>query len=198
MFTGLVSAMGTVAAAAPRNGGLDLELEAPYSDQQVGESIAVAGCCLTIERLTLRGFAVHVVPTSLVRTRFGQVVAGDRLNLERALRAGDRLGGHWVQGHVDGIGLVRSVSDQGSARLVDIAVPAAVAEITIPLGSITIDGVSMTVNAMTPPDRVQLSVIPQTMRDTTLGALVPGDSVHVEGDLIGKHVRAMAGSRFES
>ncbi len=198
MFTGLVTAIGRVAAVTQREGGLELEFESPWDDLEPGESIAVAGACLTVAGVTPGRFTVHVVPTSLERTRFGAASVGQRYNLERALRAGDRLGGHWVQGHVDGLGTVQAVSSRGSATLIDIAVPDSVYQITIPLGSITIDGVSMTVNAMTPPDGIQLSVIPVTMAHTTLGELVPGSLVHVEGDVVGKHVRAMAGSRFDS
>ncbi len=191
MFTGLVTAVGTVREAKARDGGRDLVIAAPYPDLADGESIAVNGACLTVARHGDGWFAVHVVSTSLARTTLGDRRAGDRVNLERALRVGDRMGGHWVQGHVDGVGRVEAVTRQADTWLIDIAVPDEVADATIPLGSITVDGVSMTVNAMPRPGLVQLSVVPYTLQETTLGGLAPGDRVQLEGDLVGKHVRAM-------
>ena len=113
------------------------------------------------------------------------------MNLERALRASDRLGGHIVQGHVDGLGTVRRVERFEDAVLVDVAVPLEIAELLVPHGSITVDGVSLTVNAIPAPQVVQLSLIEYTLRHTTLGALAVGDVVHVEGDVIGKYVRQL-------
>lgn len=192
MFTGMVTAIGTVVEIAPRGGGLDLQIAAPWDDVVDGESIAVNGACLTVTHHDDGSFAVHVVATSLARTTFGQRRVGDRVNLERALRVGDRFGGHWVQGHVDGVGTVRTVTQRDDARLIDIVVPPEVADVSIPLGSITVDGVSMTVNALPAPRVVQLSVVPFTLQHTTLDGLRAGDRVHLEGDLVGKHVRAMA------
>lgn len=192
MFTGLVTAVGTVSEATPRDGGRDLVVRAPYDDLADGESVAVNGACLTVARRGEGWFAVHVVATSLGRTTFAERRPGDRVNLERALRVGDRMGGHWVQGHVDGVGTVESVSEGADGWLVDIVVPPAVADVSIPLGSVTVDGVSMTVNALPRPGVLQLSLVPFTLQHTTLGALRPGDRVQLEGDLVGKHVRAMA------
>ena len=193
MFTGIVTAVGRVAAAAPADGGLELAIDAPYDDLALGESIAVDGACLTVTALTAGGFRVHVVRTSLDRTRFGELAAGDRVNLERALRAGDRLGGHLVQGHVDGLGVVEAVRDRADARLLDLRVPPAVADVTIPLGSVTVDGVSLTVNALPERDLIQVSLIPFTLQHTTLGSRRPGDRVHLEGDTLGKYVKALTG-----
>ncbi len=117
------------------------------------------------------------------------------MNLERALRLGDRLGGHLVQGHVDGTGRVRSLRPHGDAWLLDLEVPPEVARITITLGSITVDGVSLTVNALPSPGIVQVSLIPFTFQHTTLGQKRPGDGVHLEGDAIGKYVAALLGTR---
>lgn len=192
MFTGLITAVGTVREATPRDGGRTLVLAAPWADLVDGESVAVNGGCLTVERHGADWFGVHVVATTLARTAFGDLAPGDRVNLERALRVGDRMGGHWVQGHVDGVGTVEAVTTGDEARLIDIAVPEAVAEVSTPLGSIAVDGVSMTINAMPRRGVVQLSVVPFTLRHTTLGGLRPGDRVQLEGDLVGKHVRAMA------
>jgi riboflavin synthase len=193
MFTGIVTAIGRVESVFPTEGGLDLGIAAPYPDLELGESIAVDGACLTVVRAEPTGFAVHVVPTSLARTRFSELAVGDGVNLERALRAGDRLGGHIVQGHVDGLGTVEAVQEHADARLLDIRVPPEVANITIPLGSITVDGVSLTVNALRERDLIQVSLIPFTLQHTTLGSRRPGDRVHLEGDTIGKYVKALTG-----
>lgn len=195
MFTGLVTARGRIVAADGGADGLSLRIRAPYRGVRRGESVAVDGACLTVERAGRGWFAVHVVATSLDRTTFGAEAVGRAVNLERALRAGDRLGGHLVQGHVDGIGTVEAVADRGDARLLDIAVPAEVAAVSIPLGSVTVDGVSLTVNAIPAPGTVQVSLIPETLRRTTLGERVPGDRVHLEGDLLGKYVAAMLKGR---
>ena len=190
MFTGLVTAVGRVTKAERGAEGLTLRIGAPYRGVRRGESIAVDGACLTVERVGRGWFEVHVVTTSLERTAFGGWGRGRRVNLERAVRAGDRLGGHIVQGHVDGVGRVLAVADRGDARLIDIAVPAEVGAVSIPLGSVTVDGVSLTVNAVPRPGTLQVSLIPETLRKTTLGERVVGDPVHLEGDLIGKHVAA--------
>jgi riboflavin synthase len=144
------------------------------------------------------GFAMHLVATTIGRTNFGAYAAGRRVNLERALRVGDRLGGHLVQGHVDGVGRIRRIRDQDDARLVDIAVPAAVAESTVSLGSVTVDGVSLTVNALPGKRVIQVSLIPYTLHHTTLGERRTGDRVHLEGDPIGKYVAAWMARHGES
>lgn len=191
MFTGIVTEVGRVREARPDSGGLELAIEAPYPDLEPGESVAVDGACLTVKETGPGWFGVHVVGTSLERTRIGRYAAGRRVNLERALRVGDRLGGHLVQGHVDGTGVVERVADRADARLLDIRVPPEVAGVSIPLGSITVDGVSLTVNAVPGPNLIQVSLIPFTLQQTTLGERVPGDEVHLEGDTIGKYVRAL-------
>jgi riboflavin synthase len=197
MFTGLVTAVGTVQSARAADGGRTLLIRAPWRDLALGESVAVDGACLTVERRGKGAFSVHVIATSLDRTAFGEYRAGRRVNLERALRVGDRLGGHLVQGHVDGVGRIRRIADREDARLVDITVPAAVARASIPLGSITIDGVSLTVNALKGRNTVQVSLIPFTLQHTTLGERRVGDRVHLEGDTIGKFVAASLGRRGE-
>jgi riboflavin synthase len=188
MFTGIITAIGTVRAARTGPDGLDLEIAAPWADVVVGESVAVDGACLTVTTVAPATFTVHVVDTSLDRTRFATIGAGERVNLERALQVGDRLGGHIVQGHVDGVGRVVAVTDRADARIVDVEVPEAVARVSVPLGSIAVDGVSLTVISLLPPRSVRLSLIPFTLQETTLGRLAPGSAVHVEGDVIGKHV----------
>jgi riboflavin synthase len=197
MFTGIVSAVGRVARAvrSPGNGtraaGLTLTIRAPYKGLKLGESIAVNGACLTVERVVKGGFQAHVVETTEGRTLFGEYRAGRRVNLERALRATDRLGGHLVQGHVDGVAVVARAEQQADAWVYDLRVPSAVREVAIPHGAITVDGVSLTVNAVPGPDTVQISLIPFTRGHTTLGTLQVGDRVHVEGDVFGKYVRQL-------
>lgn len=195
MFTGLVTAVGTVQSARAKDGGRVLAIRAPWRGLALGESIAVDGACLTVTGRRRGAFTVHVIATSLERTAFGDYRAGRRVNLERALRAGDRLGGHLVQGHVDGIGQVRRVAQQADALLMDITVPASVADASIPLGSITVDGVSLTVNALRGRRTVQVSLIPFTLQHTTLGDRQIGDRVHLEGDTIGKYVAAWLSRR---
>lgn len=197
MFTGIVTAVGTVRATSREAGGLSLRIGAPFRSLRRGESIAVDGACLTVERMGKGWFTVRVIQTSLERTLFGEYTAGRRVNLERALRAGDPLGGHLVQGHVDGIGRVETAMRRDDAWLLDVSVPAEVARISIPLGSITIDGVSLTVNAVPAPGIIQVALIPVTFEQTTLGSKQPGDRVHVEADVIGKYVEKLVGRRGE-
>jgi riboflavin synthase len=137
---------------------------------------------------------VHVVRTSIDRTRFGDYTGGQRVNLERALRLGDRLGGHLVQGHVDGVGTVEVVAQRDDARLVSVRVPGEIARVSVPLGSIAVDGVSLTVNAKPAADIIQISLIPFTLQHTTLGDRRVGDRVHLEADTIGKYVWALLGN----
>jgi riboflavin synthase len=195
MFTGIVSAVGSVRETKALNGGLEMAIAAPYPDLVPGESLAVDGACLTVERVVPQGFTVHLIATTLERTRFDEYRAGQPVNLERALRAGDRLGGHLVQGHVDGVGEILRVEQRKDARIVDIAAPVDVAQVSVPLGSITVDGVSLTVNAMPGPTIIQISLIPFTLHHTTLADRRPGDRVHLEADTIGKYVRALLEKR---
>lgn len=191
MFTGIVTGIGTVREAVTRAGGFELTIESPYVGLEPGESVAVDGACLTVESSLADAFRVHVVRTTLDRTRFGEYTTGQRVNLERALQAGDRLGGHLVQAHVDGVGRVETVAQRADARLLELRVPDDIARVTVPLGSITVDGVSLTVNAKPARDVIQISLIPFTLQHTTLGDRVTGDRVHIEADAIGKYVAAL-------
>ena len=188
MFTGIVTAVGEVRETRQADGGLELTIACPYPELVPGESIAVDGACLTAARVAPGEFTAHLIRTTLERTAFGEYSIGRRVNLERALRAGDPLGGHLVQGHVDGVGTVERVAQHADARLVDVRVPDAVARVSIPLGSITVDGVSLTVNAIPARGTIQISLIPFTLEHTTLGERRVGDRVHLEGDTIGKYV----------
>ena len=191
MFTGLVDAVGTIDRVTETSVGREFLIRSRYDDLEDGESVAVNGACLTVYDRTDGRVAVAAVVTTLGRTAMGDWTTGKRVNLERALKASDRLGGHIVQGHVDGVGTVRRVRKSGDAVLVDVAVPHEIAELLVPHGSITIDGVSLTVNAIPESSVVQLSLIDYTLRHTTLGDLTTGDAVHVEGDVIGKYVRQL-------
>ena len=194
MFTGIVSAVGRVARATRNGVGLVLSIRAPYKGLRRGESIAVNGACLTVERVVRGGFTAHAVETTLGRTLLGEWTAGRPVNLERAVRAIDRLGGHLVQGHVDGVAVVARVAERGGAVLVDLQVPPEVLAVSIQHGSVTVDGVSLTVNALLDDDVVQVALVPFTRAHTTLGTLRPGDRVHVEGDVLGKYVRQLCRS----
>ena len=191
MFTGLIDDVGTLERVADTPAGRELRVRCRYASLAEGESIAVNGACLTVREHGAGFFACAAVETTLGRTTIGEWREGRRVNLERALRLGDRLGGHLVQGHVDGVGVVREVAQAGDARLVDVELPAAVASLLVPHGSITVDGVSLTVNAMPDPSTIQISLIPFTLEHTTLGDRRPGDRVHLEADAIGKYVSAL-------
>lgn len=193
MFTGIVDAVGRLDAVMLNNGA-ELRIKARYRGLKKGESVAVNGACLTIERVVKGGFTVHAVATTLGRTLIGEWQKGRAVNLERAVRAGDRLGGHFVQGHVDGVGTVERVAESGDALLVDIRVPREVQETTVLHGAVTVDGVSLTVNTLPRAGVVQVSLVPFTREHTTLGQIKAGDRVHVEADVLGKYVRQLCRS----
>jgi riboflavin synthase len=193
MFTGIVEAVGHI-AAVHHNNGAELRITAPFRAVKKGESIAVNGACLTVERVVKGGFTVHAVETTLLRTLIGEWSKGRAVNLERSLRPIDRLGGHFVQGHVDGVGAVVSLGINGDALLADIRMPAEVAETTVLHGSVTVDGVSLTVNAFPSSGVMQVALVPFTRTHTTLGKLRAGDRVHVEADVLGKYVRQLCRS----
>lgn len=193
MFTGLVTAVGRVEAVAESPAGRELRVAAPFEGLELGESIALNGVCLTVREFGAGWFTVAAVVTTLGRTTVADWVAGERVNLERAMRLGDRMGGHLVQGHVDGVGVVRATRQAGDAWLIDLELPAELLPLMVPHGSITVDGVSLTVNELAEPDVVQLSIIEYTMRNTTLGGLRVGSRAHIEADVIGKFVQRLVG-----
>src|SRR6267378_3971354 len=158
MFTGIVTAVGRVDSVALNN-GVELHIKASYKGVKKGESIAVNGACLTVEKVVKGGFTLHAVQTTLGRTLIGEWQKGRSVNLERAVRAADLMGGHIVQGHVDGVATVERVAEADDALLLDIRVPAEVAETTILYGAITVDGVSLTVNALPSAGVVQVSLV---------------------------------------
>ena len=191
MFTGLIEEIGIIQSVSDSSAGREIEIKSSFKDLDEGESIAVNGACLTVNRQGNGAFAVAAVTTTLGRTTIGEWKKGQRVNLERALRADARLGGHIVQGHVDSVGTVAAVQREGDALLVDIDVPNGLAELMVPLGSVAIDGVSLTVNALT-GDRLQVSLIEYTLNHSALGDLEQGARVHIETDIIGKYVRRLA------
>jgi riboflavin synthase len=191
MFTGLIEEVGTIGAIANGPAGRELYIRSEYTGLVDGESIAVNGACLTVREHDDDGFTVGAVETTLERTTIGDWMVGRRVNLERAMVLGARLGGHLVSGHVDAVGTVRSVEQSGDARLVALALPPEVMDLSVLHGSITVDGVSLTINALPPDGTLQVSLIDYTLRHTTLGNLRAGDRVNVEADLIGKYVRKL-------
>ncbi|MBK7861737.1 MAG: riboflavin synthase [Archangiaceae bacterium] len=186
MFTGLVAQIGTV-ERVEQSGMTDVWVASTFDALVLGESIACDGCCLTVVEARGGSFKVQASPETLRRTTLSGWKTGTRLNLERALRVGDRLGGHWVQGHVDAVAQVLAARPEGGSRVMAFELPAALAPFFIEKGSVTIDGISLTVNAV---EATQFSValIPETVARTTLGAKGPGAQVNLEADLVGKYV----------
>jgi riboflavin synthase len=193
VFTGLVDDVGTIDRVTPTAAGREFRVRCRYDDLAEGESIAVNGACLTVRGRGPHWFTAAAVTTTLGRTTMGSWQSGRRVNLERAIRAGDRFGGHMVQGHVDGVARVTGVRTAGDARLVDLAVPPGLTDLMVRHGSIAVDGVSLTINDLPAPEIVQLSLIEYTLRHTALETLGDGDEVHVEADMIGKFVQRMVG-----
>jgi riboflavin synthase len=193
VFTGLIDDVGRITSVTSTDAGREFRIECRYADLTPGESIAVNGACLTVREQGPHWFTAAAVTTTLDRTTMGAWSAGARVNLERALRVGDRLGGHFVQGHVDGVATVETVEQRGDARVIDLALPPGLAELMVPHGSLAVDGVSLTVNDLPASGggALQLSLIDYTLRHTTLGALVAGDRVHVEADMLGKYVQRL-------
>ncbi len=195
MFTGIVKEQGTVAAVGTDGDRLKLTIEASFDDLVLGESIALNGACLTVMELGPGNFSVEAIVTTRERTTLGELGVGARVNLERALAVGERLGGHFVQGHVDGVAEILKVTPRDDAVLIDVKIPDEIAAVTVLHGSIALDGVSMTVNAIPEPGVVQVSVIPFTYEHTTLGSFGVGDRIHVEGDMLGKFVKQLLDTR---
>jgi riboflavin synthase len=188
MFTGLVEATGRVQGIERSGDEARLRVETSFApDLERGESVAIDGVCLTIVRRTGRWFEAIASPETLARTTLGLKTAGDRVNLERALRLGDRLGGHLVQGHVDGVGIVESVRPEGSGSRVGVGFPAALAECIVLKGSIAVDGVSLTV-ASRGPLSFEVALIPETLAITRLGEYAAGTPVNLEVDMMGRYV----------
>lgn len=190
MFSGLVEAVGMIEHTERTAAGLELSIESPFEEIGEGDSVAINGVCLTVREHGRGWFTVAAAVPTLDRTTLGSWHNGLNVNLERALRLTDRLGGHLVQGHVDGVGNVVRVGEGPDALLLDIALPEELLQLFAPLGSVAVDGVSLTVNALS-TGIFQVSIIEFTRRHTTLGSLAEGASVNVEADVIAKYVRQM-------
>ena len=195
MFTGIIEEVGAVS----RRSGAELTImaEAVLDDLALGDSVAVDGACLTIVARADDQFVVQVSPETYARTTLGRLQPGHAVNLERAMQAGGRFGGHFVLGHVDGVGRIEGVQDQGEFALWRFRAPNDVARYLVPKGSVTIDGISLTVVA---PERDQfdVAIIPATLEHTTLGTKRRGDPVNLEADVIGKHIyHYVTGNRAE-
>jgi riboflavin synthase len=194
VFSGLVEAVGRLRSRTPRSGGARLEVECALAGEPLrhGESVAVNGVCLTVAASGAHGFAADLSPETLSRTTLGRVPVGGRVNVERALRVTDRLGGHIVLGHVDATAAVRAVQLLEAFRVLRVALPPALAPEVAEKGSVAVDGVSLTVAAVG-GDWFEVAVIPATLEGTTLKDRRVGDLVNLETDVLAKYVRRALG-----
>jgi riboflavin synthase len=190
VFTGLVQDLGTVTAVDASEAGVRLAVDTRLELAE-GDSISVNGVCLTATAVGDGGFRADVMHETLRRSSLAQLAAGSRVNLELPLRAADRLGGHFVQGHVDGVGSVWEVRDEGFSRVVTIGVPAELMRYVVEKGSIAVDGVSLTISALG-DDWLQVSLIPETLERTILGEADTGQAVNLEVDVLAKYVERLA------
>ena len=192
MFTGIITGMGVVQTIQPLGAGHDMRIviQAPWPDTAsipVGASVACGGCCLTAVEVGPDWFAVDASSETLSKTKLGDWVPGTRMNLERSLRMGDELGGHLVSGHVDGLGHIRSVTSENGSWRVQVEVPHDLARFIAQKGSVSLDGVSLTVNEVEGAT-FGVNIIPHTWTVTTLGQLQPGDPIHIEIDMLARYV----------
>lgn len=187
MFTGLVQTTGTVRQRVARGSGFALSIAAKLGTLELGESICVNGACLTVTECSAEGFAADITAETVACTTLGRLSPGARLNLERSLRVGDRLGGHWVVGHVDGVARVDSISADGEARRVVVRPPGELVRFLAPKGSVTLDGVSLTVNRVD-AGAFEVMLIPHTLTVTNLEKLRPEMELNLEVDLLARYV----------
>ena len=193
MFTGIIEELGEVVDFAVTDEGARLTVRAPgaVSDAGHGDSISVSGVCLTVVDQGPDWFTADVMGVTIAMSTLGTITAGDRVNIERAMQVGDRLGGHIVQGHIDGTSTVASIEDEGSWRVLRFSLTPELAPLVARKGSIAVHGVSLTVSAVG-RDWFEVSLIPETLTATTLGALAVGDFVNIETDILARHVARMA------
>ena len=196
MFTGLVRELGRVVRVEDDSGGMRVELEAPATaaGADISDSTAINGVCLTVVAGDAGRFSFEAVPETMCRTSLGRLGRGSRMNVEPALRAGEPLGGHYVQGHVDSVGRVRSLEPEGDGARLWIEAPREILRYCVAKGSITVDGVSLTVAELA-NDAFAVALVPHTLEVTTLGQLEPGDGVNVEVDVLAKYVERLLAER---
>ncbi len=197
MFTGLIEGVGQVAALEPRGGDVRLRIAAgslPFADVALGESIAVSGVCLTVIEFDAGSFAADASTETLTLTTLGGMIVGQAVNLERAMRPTDRLGGHLVSGHVDGVGRVLSIHDDARAQRWRFAAPASLSKYIATKGSICVDGVSLTVNAVD-SEGFEVALIPHTVSHTAFSSTRVGDPVNLEIDLVARYVERLLSAR---
>jgi riboflavin synthase len=192
VFTGLIREVGTVAAVEGGADGVRLEIDAPLTsrDAALGDSVSIAGVCLTVVAVHGKRLAFDAVPETLDRSSLGGLAPGARVNLEPALRAGEALGGHYVQGHVDGVGTVRSVEPEGDGKRIWLDAEPDLLRYAVEKGSIAVEGTSLTI-ADLDDDGFAVALIPHTLEETTLGALRAGDRVNLEADVLAKYVEKL-------
>ena len=192
MFTGIVRELGVIADAKDAAGGRALVVRAAETAARaaVGDSVAINGCCLTATSLDGGHIAFHAVPETVRRTTLGDIEPGERVNVELALRAGEELGGHYVQGHVDAVGRIQSVEAEGEGLRIFVEAPAHVLRYCVAKGSVTVDGVSLTVAELA-DDAFAVALVPHTLAATTLSELQPGQSVNLEADVLAKYVERL-------
>ncbi len=198
MFTGIIEELGTIKSIerSADSRRMIISVERIMADLKIGDSIAVNGACLTVGDLQSSAFSVYSSPETLSRTNLGKLTIGSKVNLERSLRLQDRLGGHLVLGHIDGIGYIKSRNRKEDSVLFEFTFPRELARYIVPKGSIAVDGISLTVSNLS-PDFFEVSVIPYTLEATTLGFKRVGDEVNLETDIIGKYVERLLGSYEE-
>ena len=192
MFTGIVRERGRVLAAESNGGGVHLRIAAAETAQAApGDSIAVSGCCLTVTAADGEALEFDAVPETIARTTLGGLEPGAEVNLEPALRAGEPLGGHFIQGHVDGRARVQAFEREGEGSRLRLGLPPELHRYCVEKGSLAVDGVSLTIAALR-EEEVEIALVPYTLEHTTLGTLAPGDEVNVEVDLLAKYAERLA------
>jgi riboflavin synthase len=199
VFTGIVRELGRVESLNGESDGLRLRVAAPVtaSSTAAGDSVSVNGVCLTAVEIDGGILAFDAVPETLGRSSLSQLVEGRSVNVEPALRAGEPLGGHIVQGHVDGVGRVAGLEPEGDGARLTVEAPRELLRYVVEKGSITVEGVSLTIAALA-PDRFEIALVPHTLQATTLGSLVPGEAVNLEVDVLAKYVERLLGARNAS
>jgi riboflavin synthase len=192
VFTGIVRELGVVVSAEEAGGGRALVVRAPETAARtdVGDSVSVEGCCLTATSVRGEELAFHAVPETIARSTLGELEAGSRVNVEPALRVGEELGGHYVQGHVDAVGRIQSVEAEGEGLRVFVVAPDEVLRYCVEKGSITVDGVSLTIAELA-DDAFAVALVPHTLEATTLSELRPEQSVNLEADVLAKYVERL-------